>query len=146
MVLTAAWLLTRCRCAASHGAEIRFAAGAGGAADVLPSYDGDSSMAAAQVPAVLLVCRNSTDTAYFQRLRPYPRVALRRSHTRFKDYDKTPIGFGVVVFCIAKAACRRACAPCYLLLPNRIGCSRPCRRLLHRQGGLPARMRIKSRC
>ena len=42
--------------------------------------------AAAQVPAVLLVARNSTDTAYFQRLRPYPRVLLRRSHTRFKDY------------------------------------------------------------
>ena len=63
---------------------------------------------ARQVPAVLLVCRNSTDTAYFQRLRPYPRIALRRSHTRFKDYDKTPIGFGVVVFCIAKASCRRA--------------------------------------
>ena len=35
-------------------------------------------------------------------------MALRRSHTRFKDYDKTPIGFGVVVFCIAKASCRRA--------------------------------------
>jgi len=24
----------------------------------------------------------------------------------FKDYDKTPIGFGVVVFCIAKSDCR----------------------------------------
>ena len=57
---------------------------------------------------MLLVCRNSTDTAYFQRLRPYPRIALRRSHTRFKDYDKTPIGFGIVVFCIAKASCRCA--------------------------------------
>ncbi len=30
------------------------------------------------VPAVLLVSRNSTDTAYFQRLLPYPRVHLRR--------------------------------------------------------------------
>lgn len=39
---------------------------------------------AAQVPAVLLVCRNSTDTAYFQRLRPYPRVLLRRQNARFK--------------------------------------------------------------
>ncbi|KAK9834168.1 hypothetical protein WJX81_004826 [Elliptochloris bilobata] len=57
------------------------------------------------VPAVLLVCRNSTDTAYFQRLRPYPRVLLRRQNARFKDYDKTPIGFGIVVFCIAKAPC-----------------------------------------
>lgn len=37
-----------------------------------------------QVPAVLLVCRNSTDTAYFQRLRPYPRVLLRRQNARFK--------------------------------------------------------------
>ena len=36
------------------------------------------------VPVVLLVCRNSTDTAYFQRLRPYPRVLLRRSFTLFK--------------------------------------------------------------
>nr|BCL66111.1 hypothetical protein [Volvox africanus] len=53
------------------------------------------------VPAVLLLCRNSTDTAYFQRLRPYPRVMLRRTSARFKDYDKTPIGFGVAVFCIA---------------------------------------------
>ncbi|GLI62898.1 hypothetical protein VaNZ11_005720 [Volvox africanus] len=53
------------------------------------------------VPAVLLLCRNSTDTAYFQRLRPYPRVMLRRTSAMFKDYDKTPIGFGVAVFCIA---------------------------------------------
>lgn len=59
-----------------------------------------------QVPAVVLVCRNSTDTAYFQRLRPYPRVMLRRHKCLFKDYDKTPIGFGVVVFCIAKSSCR----------------------------------------
>lgn len=66
----------------------------------------------AQVPAVLLVCRNSTDTAYFQRLRPYPRVMLRRSNCAFKDYDKTPIGFGVAVFCIAKAPCK--CGPLFL--------------------------------
>ena len=59
-----------------------------------------------QVPAVLLVCRNSTDTAYFQRLRPYPRIMLRRMRALFKDYDKCPIGFGVVVFCIAKSSCR----------------------------------------
>ncbi|KAK9808905.1 hypothetical protein WJX72_006126 [[Myrmecia] bisecta] len=59
-----------------------------------------------QVPAVLLICRNSTDTAYFQRLRPYPRVLLRRMSALFKDYDKTPIGFGIVVFCIAKSDCR----------------------------------------
>ena len=41
---------------------------------------------AVQVPAVILVCRNSTDTAYFQRLRPYPRIMLLRYNTRFKDY------------------------------------------------------------
>ena len=39
--------------------------------------------------SVLLVCRNSTDTRYFQRLRPYPRVHLLRSSIMFKDYDKT---------------------------------------------------------
>ena len=38
------------------------------------------------MPAVILVCRNSTDTAYFQRLRPYPRIMLLRYNTRFKDY------------------------------------------------------------
>ena len=37
-----------------------------------------------------------------QRLRPYPRVLLRRMSARFKDYDKTPIGFGIAVFCIAR--------------------------------------------
>ena len=64
-----------------------------------------------QVPAVVLVCRNSTDTAYFQRLRPYPRIMLRRMKCLFKDYDKTPIGFGVVVFCIAKSDCRCELCP-----------------------------------
>lgn len=33
---------------------------------------------------VVPLCRNSTDTAYFQRLRPYPRVLLRRCNTQFK--------------------------------------------------------------
>ncbi|MEW5300397.1 MAG: hypothetical protein WDW36_003330 [Sanguina aurantia] len=55
------------------------------------------------VPAVILICRNSTDTAYYQRLTPYPRVLLKRSCARFKDYEKSPNGFGVVVFCVAKA-------------------------------------------
>lgn len=54
--------------------------------------------------------RNSTDTAYFQRLRPYPRILLRRLAARFKDYDKSPIGFGIVVFCIVKDNCRYASA------------------------------------
>lgn len=35
------------------------------------------------------MCRNSTDTRYFQRLRPYPRIHLLRSSIMFKDYDKT---------------------------------------------------------
>lgn len=47
-----------------------------------------------QVPGVVLVCRNSTDTGYFQRLRPYPRVLLRRLSARFKDYDKAGPGGG----------------------------------------------------
>ncbi|KAK9867491.1 hypothetical protein WJX84_009338 [Apatococcus fuscideae] len=59
-----------------------------------------------RVPGVLLMVRNSTDTAYFQRLRPYPRILLRRLAARFKDYDKSPIGFGIVVFCIVKDNCR----------------------------------------
>ncbi|KXZ52269.1 hypothetical protein GPECTOR_10g900 [Gonium pectorale] len=54
-----------------------------------------------RVPSVILVCRNSTDTAFFQRLRPYPRVLMRRTTIQFKDYPKTPIGFGIVVFCLA---------------------------------------------
>eukprot|EP00775_Hariotina_reticulata_P007949 gene7949-8147_t len=59
------------------------------------------------VPSIILICRNSTDTNYFQRLRPYPRILLRRSSAKFKDYEKSPIGFGVVVFCIAKSDCRQ---------------------------------------
>ncbi len=55
------------------------------------------------MPAVILICRNSTDTAFYQRLRPYPRVNLRRMSILFKDYSNTPIGFGVSVFCLAKA-------------------------------------------
>ena len=54
------------------------------------------------VPAVILVVRNSTDTAYFQRLRPYPRVMLRRTTAQFKDYNKSPPGFGIAVFCVAQ--------------------------------------------
>ena len=55
------------------------------------------------VPAIILICRNSTDTAFYQRLRPYPRVNLRRLSVLFKDYSSTPIGFGVSIFCLAKA-------------------------------------------
>ena len=67
---------------------------------------------------MVLVCRNSTDTAYFQRLRPYPRVMLRRHKCLFKDYDKTPIGFGVVVFCIAKSSCRLDTLRLLLAMPE----------------------------
>ena len=51
-------------------------------------------------PGILLVCRNSTDTSYFQRLLPFPRIFLRRDAVRFKDYTHTPIGFGIAVFCL----------------------------------------------
>ena len=54
-------------------------------------------------------------TGYFQRLRPYPRVLLRRLSARFKDYDKTPIGFGIAVFCIAREDVRWALPPFLLL-------------------------------
>ena len=50
---------------------------------------------------MVLVCRNSTDTGFYHRLRPYPRVLLRRTACRFKDYGKTPIAWGVVMFCIS---------------------------------------------
>ena len=60
------------------------------------------------VPGALIVCRNSTDTGYFQRLRPYLRVMLRRDAIRFKDYDSSPIGFGICVFVLAKAPEHRA--------------------------------------
>jgi hypothetical protein len=51
-------------------------------------------------PGVILVCRNSTDTSYFQRLLPFPRIHLKRSAVQFKDYERCPIGFGICVFCI----------------------------------------------
>ena len=50
-----------------------------------------------EVPAILFITRGSTDTNYYQRLRPYPKVLLRRSAVCFKDYASTPIGFGIVV-------------------------------------------------
>ena len=37
-----------------------------------------------RVPGVVLVCRNGTDTGYYQRLSPYPRVLLRRASAMFK--------------------------------------------------------------
>jgi hypothetical protein len=55
-------------------------------------------------PGVLLICRNSTDTSYFQRLVPFPRIFLRRDAIRFKDYSNTPIGFGIAVFCLGGGA------------------------------------------
>ena len=59
-------------------------------------------------PGILLVCRNSTDTSYFQRLLPFPRVFLRRDAVMFKDYDHTPIGFGIAVFCLVSPVVPKA--------------------------------------
>ena len=54
-------------------------------------------------PGILIICRNSTDTGYFQRLRPFPRCYLRRDAIRFKDYpDKTPIAFGICAFVLCR--------------------------------------------
>ena len=54
-------------------------------------------------PGIIIICRNSTDTGYFQRLRPFPRCLLRRDAIRFKDYpDKTPIAFGICVFLLCR--------------------------------------------
>jgi hypothetical protein len=63
------------------------------------------------VPAVILICRNSTDTAFYQRLRPYPRVNLKRVSVLFKDYNHTPIGFGISIFCMASKDVRKALYP-----------------------------------
>lgn len=63
------------------------------------------------VPAVILICRNSTDTAFYQRLRPYPRVNLKRVSVLFKDYSHTPIGFGISIFCMASRDVRRTLYP-----------------------------------
>ncbi len=63
------------------------------------------------VPAVILICRNSTDTAFYQRLRPYPRVNLKRVSVLFKDYSHTPIGFGISIFCMAARDERRTLYP-----------------------------------
>ena len=58
-----------------------------------------------RVPGILIVCRNSTDTAYFQRLRPFPRCMLRRDAIIFKDYpDKSPPAFGICSFLLTKSA------------------------------------------
>lgn len=54
-----------------------------------------------RVPGIILLCRNSTDTEFFQRLRPYPRVYLLASNVHFREFDNTPNGFGVVLVCIA---------------------------------------------
>eukprot|EP00887_Chlorella_sp_A99_P005161 scaffold40.g5161.t1 len=55
-----------------------------------------------QVPGIILICRNSTDTSYFQRLTCYPRVLLRRTAICFKDYHKSAIGFGICVLCLVR--------------------------------------------
>lgn len=57
---------------------------------------------ARRVSGVLLILRNSTGTEYFQRLLPYPRVSLKQGEVLFKDYERTPIRFNIVVFCLAE--------------------------------------------
>ncbi|XRB10432.1 hypothetical protein RI054_01g02450 [Pseudoscourfieldia marina] len=56
-------------------------------------------------PMIILLCRNSTDTAYYRRLLPYPRILLQRSKVRFKDYERPPIGWGTALFCLVGPAC-----------------------------------------
>lgn len=82
----------------------RFCSGASGSIGMLYGSLADCP----QVPACLLIVRNSTDTRYYQRLQPYPRVLLRRSACKFKDYHDLPIAWGVVIFCIAKHNVRYA--------------------------------------
>ena len=55
-----------------------------------------------RVPAIIILCRNSTDTEFFQRMHPYPKVFLLASNVNFKDYDNTPNGFGTALVCIAQ--------------------------------------------
>jgi hypothetical protein len=60
-------------------------------------------------PGILILCRNSTDTGYFQRLRPFPRCMLRRDAIRFKDYpNKTPIAFGICAFLLVQDPAKQA--------------------------------------
>lgn len=58
---------------------------------------------AGRVPGIILLCRNSTETEFFQRLRPYPKVFLLASNIFFRDYDNTPNGFGIALVCLARA-------------------------------------------
>eukprot|EP00873_Tetraselmis_striata_P034833 jgi/Tetstr1/455097/TSEL_041949.t1 len=48
----------------------------------------------------IILCRGSPDTNWWPRLRPYPRVLCRRRAVQFLDYYKTPIAFGVAIFCL----------------------------------------------
>jgi hypothetical protein len=78
---------------------------------------------------VLLVCRNSTDTSYFQRLRPYPRALLRRDAIRFKDYPS-----GTPIACASRTHARthaRALAVCCAMRAHET--HRLTRMLLHSQ-------------
>ena len=40
-------------------------------------------------------------------------MLLRKSSVQFKDYAGKPIGFGIVLFCLAKRDCRELYAPLY---------------------------------
>lgn len=62
----------------------------------------DQVVRSGECPGVLLLCRVSTDTDYWQEnLYPYPRVFLRRKYCQFKDYNNPPVGFGVGLFLLA---------------------------------------------
>jgi hypothetical protein len=55
-----------------------------------------------RVPAVVLLCPNSTETNYFRNIGPYPRAFLRHDAVHFKDYRGKPAGFGIMLVCIAR--------------------------------------------
>jgi hypothetical protein len=70
-----------------------------------PASPSSSPTADRRLKAIALLTRNSTDTSFFQRLRAYPRVYLRRSAVLFRDYGgKHPIGFGCVIFLLSPLA------------------------------------------
>jgi len=77
-------------------AEGRADAAAAATAPTLSSAS--SSPPRKRLRAIALLCRNSTDTGFFQRLRCFPRVFFRRNAVQFSDYTKNPIGFGICCF------------------------------------------------
>lgn len=103
-------------------------------------------VAVGRVHGVVLVCRNSTDTNWFQRLSAHPRCMLHRACIRFKDYpDAAPISFGICVFIIATARTLSGVASLLTPRPARVPGGPPpallrrhgrTRRLVHPRGRL----------